>query len=368
MAINIFIFMIVALLILFRLKEFIEVFITDKLLIILLCYIPLTVFWSDLRDVTLLYSVKFVGITLVAVYIAMKCTLEDWFKFLVILFGVFGIVSFMICIIYPPIGVHSDLVHHGSWKGIFGHKNALGTISVIGLSIYILSFINSTSYRFIKLGMIFIFLATLILSNSITALIIFLLITIALFMYKSMLKLFTYNKYLFVSILSFVILLISSTIVAVFLGLDSIFSLMGRDITLSGRTTLWQSSFEMIKENILFGYGYGGFWSNENNAFQVWKNISFMVNSSHSGILDIWLDLGIVGLLIISIGYFVNLTNAVILTSKNNYSIAVLWSFVFLLFMLFNNITDSRLLNSLSIYWAMYITTSLLLRSKQKHS
>ena len=84
------------------------------------------------------------------------------------------------------------------------------------------------------------------------------------------------------------------------IGLDNIkselFDLVGRDESLSGRDELWQIVWQQVKNEPLVGHGFGAFWTEGKGRelVQTWNP-----RQSHNTYLDVLLDLGTVGLLIV---------------------------------------------------------------------
>jgi exopolysaccharide production protein ExoQ len=69
---------------------------------------------------------------------------------------------------------------------------------------------------------------------------------------------------------------------------------VGRDSTLTGRTRLWNTVLSLTA-NPLFGAGYESFWLGE-RLQKVWETNWEHPNQAHNGYLEVYLDLGWVGL------------------------------------------------------------------------
>jgi len=119
--------------------------------------------------------------------------------------------------------------------------------------------------------------------------------------------------FLFVSIFGCLTLLI----IVFFLGFTAIiipaFESIGKDITFTGRTDLWIDLIRLAKEHLILGYGIGGFWVLDPynvDLFNLYDEYVWLPNEAHCGYLDIFIQLGIVGLLIFVLmlaSYFRNL-------------------------------------------------------------
>ncbi len=82
-----------------------------------------------------------------------------------------------------------------------------------------------------------------------------------------------------------------------------ILDLLGKDITLTGRTLLWKRILSVITQSHTFtGYGFGMFWRNASAVAKIHtgfqRNTFFgtMMTGSHNEILELWLNVGLIGL------------------------------------------------------------------------
>ena len=75
--------------------------------------------------------------------------------------------------------------------------------------------------------------------------------------------------------------------------LPNFLSLLGRNKLLSGRDEIWSSVLEVASQNSVFGVGYGAYWGVVEEAYS--KHHGVM--QSHSGYLEVYLQVGIVGII-----------------------------------------------------------------------
>jgi O-antigen ligase len=76
-------------------------------------------------------------------------------------------------------------------------------------------------------------------------------------------------------------------------------ALLGKNSTLTGRTTIWKNVVHAISSHPLFGVGYGGVWLGKGGLTAVlWQRIGFPAYEAHDAWLDLLLQLGIIGLLL----------------------------------------------------------------------
>jgi exopolysaccharide production protein ExoQ len=101
-----------------------------------------------------------------------------------------------------------------------------------------------------------------------------------------------FGAYLLVGILTFVVLEVSLNFT------ELLITSAGRDSTFSGRTDLWEVVLKMDQKPI-FGYGYESFWLGDRVKYfpKLWY---FTPNQAHSGYIEMYLTLGLVGLVFFS--------------------------------------------------------------------
>ena len=77
----------------------------------------------------------------------------------------------------------------------------------------------------------------------------------------------------------------------------------GKDLTFSGRTFIWGAVLNAIRDRPLVGYGNGGvFWDQQSDITRsIWSDVGFRIPHSHSGVLDVWLNYGAIGVILFGI-------------------------------------------------------------------
>jgi O-antigen ligase len=79
---------------------------------------------------------------------------------------------------------------------------------------------------------------------------------------------------------------------------DDLFNLLGKDATFTDRTSLWEVLIDEAKQHWLFGCGFDGFWVVEQKTvLQMYAtDFVWLPNEAHNGYLDMWNEIGVVGL------------------------------------------------------------------------
>jgi O-antigen ligase len=88
--------------------------------------------------------------------------------------------------------------------------------------------------------------------------------------------------------------LLCATLQLSFNVIEDLIASSGRDTTLTGRTDLWESVLSM-KTNPWLGAGFDSFWLGE-RLKKLWAEYYFKPTQAHNGYLEIYLNLGLIGL------------------------------------------------------------------------
>nr|CBX31467.1 hypothetical protein N47_E49790 [uncultured Desulfobacterium sp.] len=135
------------------------------------------------------------------------------------------------------------------------------------------------------------------------------------------------------------------------LSFESLFSEIGRDVTLTGRTEVWKNLIVTAMQHPLLGHGFGGFWTTEARE-------QYNISGSHNGYLSVLLHLGFVGLILVSL-FILDSCRKAFRNLTNDYYWGSLWICYLFMFMI-NNITETSLGSFSTILMAiiLFITVS----------
>jgi exopolysaccharide production protein ExoQ len=84
---------------------------------------------------------------------------------------------------------------------------------------------------------------------------------------------------------------------------------MGRDATLTGRTEIWKDVLSMAG-NPLIGTGFESFWLGE-RANRMWRMFYFHPTQAHNGYIEVYLELGWIGIALLAAIIVTGCRNAV---------------------------------------------------------
>jgi exopolysaccharide production protein ExoQ len=202
---------------------------------------------------------------------------------------------------FPSLGVSSKGPGETQWMGVFTNKNSLGQAAMIFSLYFLWSLFQKKRKKNTFLDAFLLLLSAFVLIGSLSVTSIF-----AFF--------FGLGAYTIIRMAKINIRYISLTIVYFFVMIGILFSLVqtvsmkgpvapkvvdafGKDMTFTGRTTLWSELWPTALKRPFLGHGFGGFWvlGNENRPR---KESSSPPMSGHNGYLDVFLEMGIIGLVI----------------------------------------------------------------------
>ncbi|MCP3988509.1 MAG: O-antigen ligase family protein [Actinomycetia bacterium] len=203
-----------------------------------------------------------------------------------------------------PTGLSPDL---DGWHGWFPHKNIMTPFLVFGL-VTVLTFDRT---RLMKLGTLALIGILFVGSDSVTG------ISSAMLVVSVWVWIQLYQN---LDIRNSSVFVISSASVGLFaiLGvvasLATVTSASGKDLTFTGRTFIWQATFDALSERPILGYGLGGILFDDPispKTAEVWRAIGFRVPHAHNGVLDIAIQLGIVGVIIFTLLFLSTMVDGV---------------------------------------------------------
>lgn len=332
----------------------------------LLFLIGLAIFsisWSSVPHIAFRKVIALMGATMFGVYLGSRYDFEEQLGIYSWTFGIAMFFSYVFAIGLPEYGIMNTNAIVGAWQGIFPHKNGLGESMFTGfMAFYFSSFLNISKRRKIFFQVLT-FLAFLIVyfSESATALvsIVFIFLTA-----QGLKRLSVTSKKSVLLVLLFLIF----TCVVMFLLLvnfNTFLSVNDKDVTLSGRTILWDTLWQFIREKPWLGYGYGSFFSGESReATLLWQIHDWSPVHSHNGYVQLWLNLGLIGLIVFLLGYASCLFNSLFkyLVFKD---IRMLWIFLFLIYTVFLNMTEVSFFSSGNI-WIITLASIYSMKFKTK--
>ena len=342
----------------------------EKLLWLLVGIVLASVFWSDMPGETLRRSLSFVGTTLFGVYFAKRYPLNEQLRLLGWMCGIAVLLSIVVALVLPSYGVMGmgsiitaeSTAHAGAWRGIYIHKNVLGRVMVLSAVVFLLLATGNRRHQWIAWAGFSLSVGLILLSTSKTSLAMFLTIMLLLPIYKALRWNYTLAVPFFITVV-----LVGGATATLFLGdAETILGAFGRDLTLTGRTDIWTAVLDKIWERPWLGYGYNAFWLGwGSESEEIWRALNWEVPHAHNGFLDLWLELGLLGIVTFVLG-FVGLYVRAITWVRLTKTAEALWPLAYLAFLFLANLTESSLLRQ-KFFWILYMAVAFSMNSKSNN-
>lgn len=332
----------------------------DKLISLIIIFAVASVLWSFDPQITIFRSIALVGTSLFGLYFATRYSLEDQLHNLAIAFGIVIFFSFITAILIPKYGVMTG-VHAGAWRGIYIHKNVLGKMMALSSSIFLIR-ANKNNYKTANYLGLFLSISLLVLSKSSSSIGTF----FFLYIIFLILRVFRWKYELMIPALLAILLVGMSGFLFLTENMDSLLISAGKDPSLTGRTDLWVWALDDIGKRPWLGYGYGAFWQDfSSKAALIRYAAGWQVPSAHNGLLDLLLDLGILGVFILTLGIFRTTIQSFFLL-RNTTSATYIWPLLFVINMILANMTETTLMVRNDLFWVIFIAISFSVLSHPK--
>ena len=300
--------------------------------------------------------------TAFALYYASRFNIREQMRIVCVALMIAAVLSLFYAVAIPSIGTHVGGEFDGAWRGLYSQKNVFSsTMTITMLLFYILSIVNNDrKERLVARVCLGFSVAMILLSTSKSALVIFIVLLFAV----ALARLFRWRGRRSVLLLDLGGLIGLGGLAVFSVTWQAMAIALGKDPTLSARTYIWSGSLEKIVAQPILGYGRAAFWTEGSRpAFEVGALASkgFVPSHAHNGYLDVGLDIGLVGLGV----FFIGLIATFGIALRRAYRASEpedLWPLAFLILLVIYNVTESLLLQRITIYWVMYMTVFLSLR------
>lgn len=275
----------------------------NRLALFFFCYCAISISWSDYPFVTFKHWIKGIGdLAMIAIVVtepdpkaAFQCILKRISFFLIPL-------SVLLIKYYPELGWgYNRWTWTQEYVGVSTTKNSLGVIALLcGIAtVWRLCCTwqgrhgSGRTGRLLAHGIVLAMVVWIFtMSHSVTS--------FSCFLMASALILAPRLSWLQrkpAAIHFLVIAMIATAAFALFLDPSGVFvESLGRDATLTGRTAIWNAVLG-LHTNVIVGTGYESFWLGD-RLQRVWNTYKD-IQEAHNGYLEIYLNLGIVGVAIL---------------------------------------------------------------------
>lgn len=179
-----------------------------------------------------------------------------------------------------------------SWRGLFDHKNTFGAVCALGVGLSSGLFaVRLSKRRAAPAALLLLSTVGVALSGSRTSWIVSIVAIIWAVIYRMI-----SSRSDGTAIGSLFLALGAGLAVIASIGGDyiSLTDLLGRDLTLTGRSELWSALFDLGTTSPILGFGFNAVWHGANPAAVITSaSVGWFAGQAHNGYLDLWLQLGV---------------------------------------------------------------------------
>jgi exopolysaccharide production protein ExoQ len=288
----------------------------NSVILLFFSYCAVSTLWSDYTDVSFKRWIKGVGDLVMVLIVLTDSHPFAAAKRLVARVG-FVLVPASILLIkyYPALGrIYNIWTWEPMFVGVTEHKNTLGMVCMIlGLGFewrFLLAYLDREDPQRSKRMAVYSVLIAMVVwlfvqANSVTAQSCFLLGTACLL--ASGTRIVARKRWRAYLLVAAVVAIPFATL---FLGIGgSALEGMGRDATLTGRTEIWRDVLSM-SGNPIVGTGFESFWLGA-RADRMWRMFYFHPTQAHNGYIEVYLELGWIGIALLAAIIVTGCRNAV---------------------------------------------------------
>jgi exopolysaccharide production protein ExoQ len=325
----------------------------------LLIFAVCSLFWSFDQATTLKDTFTLIGSSSFGLYLASRYTLKEQLHLLAWTFAINIILSIVFVIVLPKYGTMGG-IHQGKWRGVFLHKNGLGSVMMYSSMVFLILSYQSKKYKLLLYTGLSVSILLMLISSSSSATINLIILMFACFIFQ-----IVRLPYLVMMPISIMVMIAGGLLYFVLMDNASyIFESIGKDSTLTGRTQLWPLVIDMIWKHPWIGYGYGGFWKGlDGESAYVLRGAGWLFNHPHNGYLALWLDLGFLGMGLFLIAYLRSFSQALYWVRISKIALDI-FPLISIIYVAIASLTESSLLQSNSLAWILYISSSIYVSEK----
>ncbi len=313
-----------------------------------------SLFWTIDMAATLSRVLILILSTMLAAYLAVRYTLPEVLRIVAGFFAVLVVLCIVIVIVWRDAGMMNFEPYYGSWRGIFWHRNYLGSTMALGALIFLfctcLSWQKERKQALFYGSFYLLAIALVALSRSATGLI--LLILLHILFGGTALWLAWYSK---LRAVHYWILggLLAIMVTIGYLKLDFILGIFNRESTFTGRAGLWSYLLDnVISQRPLLGHGFGALWLQDSFRLALRDALgwAYPVVIGDNGYVDILLHVGAIGLVIFAAVLVMSWARTARLAFRERTLLAFVPVLV-MTYVLITNITLSYFLETESFTW-----------------
>jgi O-antigen ligase len=323
----------------------------SNLMIVALAYLVIaSAVWSVAPSVTLKDGFEFAFSTLLGLYLGTRFGLHRLVTILSWTTLALLVLSIVFALALPHYGL--DATRGDAWRGVFGTKNGLGRMTIVGFAIWGVRTLAGEQRRARNWLILLTFAITAFETDSRTAWGVGGLM-IGVFVLARTLSVGRW----FLALKGLIVTFLALCVALFAVNLKVMVTVVGSDYSLTGRSGIWQAVWNAIQVHPWLGYGFDAFWDSKERSFEIARAARTETPHAHDGFLDLLLSVGFVGLVCFVIAFVVVWRRALVVLREDQ-GRAALFPFAYLSFLILYNLTESSLLGSRAFEWIVFVAVA----------
>ncbi len=260
----------------------------EPMLPILMVWVVASTLWSTEPARTIDVGMAMMTILLIGYWMALRFSLPNIIGFASIALGLGLLVHLAFIVVLPQYGVAVD----GNWQGVTGNKNSLGVNLALSMVVLVTAARTWRRYRTVLWSFVGLNIVLVIGSQSKTGL----LAVLSVLGYSALFAMLRARRTLYGAIALSLLTGFIVTLAVAVENVGTVAAALGKDPRLTGRVAIWETLLDSIRHRPLAGYGWGGYFTDwEGPAGPAWRLVGFQFAHAHNGLLQMCLNLGLVG-------------------------------------------------------------------------
>lgn len=332
---------------------------TAPVLLLVLAVPPISILWSVNPSETLQRSVALLGSSMFGAYLGWRFTLGRIVFLLGVAMSIAVCLSMAVIVLVPSIGIESSGQWTGAWAGVHLHKNGLGAAASLACVVIGYAITDSRGRWRLAFCLTLVVAAVLLLGSRSTSSLLATVVIGALAFWARYLQ--RSPDQVPVLSLILVITVVVTGIELVGSGLvESSLAFFGKDSTLSSRVPLWSLLWSYVDDRFWLGYGYEAFWQDDApQVREIEAKLYFTPFYSHNGLLETWLNGGLVLVILVILMLAIVLLRSVVIYIRWRELAISSFPLFYLVHFLMVNFAESSVLARNNLVWAAQVAMAV---------
>lgn len=319
--------------------------------------------WSSDPTRTFSFGMLAMIITLFGIYLPVRFTPRQQLQIFLLLGLLMTVLSFVLVAGMPSAGIDYKNATVGV-EGMYPQKNICAVTTVTFMLAAFFYRFQGLGRGLKRAGYVALLLALVVGTTARTGFILLLVLVLFVLLLKFLHRLRPIER-LLVTLFTPALALLAGW--AVYANIESILRFLGKDPTLSGRTTIWSVVSLSIVKRPLIGFGYSAFWTVKNPEAM---HLSIAagdpkLNNAENGVLQMCLDLGLIGVAILGVVLFRSCRNALACFRSDTPNYAM-WYMSIVFITLLSLVDGNKFMLPTGIEWVMFIMADVGLANEAR--